>query len=332
VTERQSGLRFDIYERVHLADNTVGIKELDEIELVPHIQVFSEGEQAILKGNLYLTGKYEGETGGESRTLEHFIPVEITLPLNRIHDLQQVSVDIDNFDVDVLSSRSLNVTGVLSLEGIEMISAPDNGWLEEEETVFVHEASRASEQEQEQEQEPESEPATEPRSGEQGALTGAAEASEEASADVPASQEDEVHEVVALDTASSESPEDVPVLAAEAQEEKKEPKVVFGSKSSEQAYHLKSMIHTGARNVGQQVEEAPAKGSRGDSVEWTKLFVRSEEEGRQFRRVKMVIVQKQDSIDSIAQRYNVNAREILLYNRLNDQDVAEGQVLYIPKA
>ena len=33
------GLRFDIYERVHLPEQVKGIEQLDQIELLPNIQV-----------------------------------------------------------------------------------------------------------------------------------------------------------------------------------------------------------------------------------------------------------------------------------------------------
>ena len=141
MSEQQPGLRFDIYERVHLQENLAGIQELNDVELLPHIQVITLDDQAILKGNLLLTGNYFSEEGGTPRTLEHLIPVEITLPLNRIHRVEDIQVEIENFDIDLLSARSLNVTGVLSLQGVEIVSAPLESWREEEEVTFVHEVN-----------------------------------------------------------------------------------------------------------------------------------------------------------------------------------------------
>nr|WP_246427573.1 LysM peptidoglycan-binding domain-containing protein [Paenibacillus phyllosphaerae] len=46
--------------------------------------------------------------------------------------------------------------------------------------------------------------------------------------------------------------------------------------------------------------------------------------------MRIAIVQKEETLDSIAGRYQLQAREIALYNRLGDQNVSEGQVLYIP--
>ena len=139
MSDQTSGLRFDVYERVHLPDEMAGIEELEEIELVPRIQVLQQGEQAVLKGNLLLSGIYNAQHTAESQSLEHRIPVEITLPMNRVESLDDISVEIDNFDVDVLSARTLNITGVLSLNGIRLESEPEAepAWREEPFTV-VH--------------------------------------------------------------------------------------------------------------------------------------------------------------------------------------------------
>ncbi len=137
-----NGLRFDVYERVHLSEDVAAIGELDEIELTPHIQVINHGEQIMLRGNLLLTGVYDGqEEAGSKHTLEHLIPVEITLPLNRVHRVEDISVEIDNFDVDILSSKTLNITGVLSLRGLQIEQAgalPDSSVWGEEPITVVH--------------------------------------------------------------------------------------------------------------------------------------------------------------------------------------------------
>ncbi|MCR8644167.1 LysM peptidoglycan-binding domain-containing protein [Paenibacillus sp. N1-5-1-14] len=140
MADKGKGLRFDIYERVHLADESIGIQELTEVELVPHIQVVVQQEQAVLKGNLLLSGQYVGDIDADKRTLEHLIPVEITLPMSRINKIEDIMVEIENFDVELLSTRNLNVTGVLSLHGVEVtsIQPAEPSWMQEE-MSFKHE-------------------------------------------------------------------------------------------------------------------------------------------------------------------------------------------------
>ncbi|GIP16928.1 hypothetical protein J40TS1_25700 [Paenibacillus montaniterrae] len=139
------GLRFDIYERVHLPENVAAIDELEEIELVPRIQVIEQGENAVLQGQLVLNGIYraQGERD-EQVALEHWIPVEITLPMNRVTRLDEITVDIDTFDVVLLSSRALNLTGILSLRGIVLEQDEEaDGWNAE---VFTVSHSRGEEE------------------------------------------------------------------------------------------------------------------------------------------------------------------------------------------
>lgn len=147
MSDQNNGLRFDVYERVHLPDDVAAIDELEEIELVPRIQVIDQGEQAVLKGQLLLSGVYRSQNAiAGPLTLEHWIPVEISLPMNRVSRLDDISIEIDNFDVDLISARTLNITGVLSLRGIAVDPVEETGQLwEEEPFTATHEREAEAE-------------------------------------------------------------------------------------------------------------------------------------------------------------------------------------------
>ncbi|QJC52949.1 LysM peptidoglycan-binding domain-containing protein [Paenibacillus albicereus] len=517
MSEQSQGLRFDVYERVHLPEEVAAIEELEEIELVPRIQVIQQGEQAILRGRLLLNGVYRTADRSESaQTMEHQIPVEITLPMNRIESLEDISVEIDNFDVDLLSSRTLNITGVLSLSGIRVEAPADDGaqWQEEPYTV-VHRASapaqptgdispgryleleegaqeeadaaaeyRAARSDRDAGREPSWGPSayragedqeafppgareeafggfaedppdaarsrtsdrpaaysgfeqpsiTEPDSAAQasgwtqlgawqddsepdraaqgqeeeaepsfsfsppqaafpppaGAQRSAAAeendgdrsgafsslrsiASVDRSAETPEeaepsavlygrpqaepSAEAEEPAVQAREAASQPepaAPADAPpaayasafgeadVQAAEAEPERQELRVAFGAKRSAASpadggeEGLTSLIGTSRRDREQRQasersrqQEAPAA-VQAEEVEWQSLFLSRAAEEKPFRKVRICIVQREETLDSIADRYQLQAREIALHNRLADPSVAEGQVLYIP--
>ncbi len=351
MSDQPTGLRFDIYERLQLSESAAGIKELDEMELVPRIQVLSQGEQAVLKGNLLLTGTYvsEDEEGG-AQTLQHSIPVEITLPMNRIQALEHISVQIENFDVDLLSSRSLNITGVLSLHGIELTSAVTEEWRNSEETVFVHQAEEGggySEADGTRE-----EPPDEPQYREANA-DDADEPAGERPTEAAAPSANEAGEI------GDSGDETGPTAEEETwetilPEETKEPKIAFGSKKAyqdeEASENWKSLLRKPQIPVQEEtvqpfaeeiredaaettVPEPEAKRPPGDSdaLEWKKLFLSTAQDDRKFRKLRMCIVQKDETIQSIAERYQLNPREIILYNRLGEQELMEGQVIYIPK-
>lgn len=134
---QSSGLRFDIFERVHIAETAAEIQDLEEIELVPQIELDVKDTYATLSGHLALRGSYSSQERS-AQQLEHRIPVEIAMPLNRIQNSENIGVEIENFDVELLSARTLNVTGVLSLSGLKANST-DEVTKAEEEKVFVHE-------------------------------------------------------------------------------------------------------------------------------------------------------------------------------------------------
>ncbi|WP_438434339.1 LysM peptidoglycan-binding domain-containing protein [Gorillibacterium sp. sgz500922] len=377
MTEQGSGLRFDIYERVHLPEGLDGIEELEEAELVPHIQVVEEDDYAVIKGNLWLTGAYRGDSGLSGQTLEHLIPVEITMPQNRISRLEDVRVEIDQFDVELLTGRSLNVTGVLSLHGLEMLSYTERADEEgsEEETVFSYEipvpdrayAAVRSE-----------EPAGKAEENENAGLVENAENEEneepEGFAVDPAIQEWVVEEADNLQPLFVQPEAEKPKKAAPAAEDKtnsdngglfgnpvftgesetenaenenppglwgaeaaeneaaepadrQEVKVAISAKPNELS-HLHALVRPEApASTAENVKEPAVSAS--EAVEWKKLFIREKEVGA-FKRMRICIVQKEETIEDIADRYKLSARELAFYNQLGGQPVGEGQVLVIP--
>lgn len=282
MAEPTSGLRFDIYEKIELPQEMEGIGQLDEIELIPQIELTTNDEQVALKGNLLLTGKYNtGNDQRSSQKLQHLIPVEITLPVDRIQDINNIGIDIDNFDVDLLSSRNLSVTGVLSLKGIQVNSSEEREWNEEEDVVFVHRANENHSSE---------------------------------GMELEESRAPEFPEVTD-DLEKAEESETMKELETEIEIEKDKElvKIAFNEKenSTEDESGETRQSHLG--------------------TEWKSLFLSQEgEEPQQFSKMRMCIVQKEETLESIAERYSLNPREISLYNRLGDQVVEEGQIIYIP--
>lgn len=438
--DQSNGMRFDIYERIHLQEHVAGIEELEEIELVPRIQVVAQGDYAVLRGHLLLSGIYSG--AGEMRSnesLEHLIPVEITLPMNRIQRLEDISIDIDNFDVELLSSRSMNITGVLSLRGIEMLPTPTPevpGRWNDEEFYAVHQAEAGfqplgqyepvnwSQPELRQPEtfiEPQSEEQfsyEQPRNGESfsyeqprndesftneqlaDAATSFDSTPYSAPAFVPESDEYSYTEpafeesVFATSTPAFESydfhreEEQQAEVEEEAEqqqfaadpvyentegygdlstiaevqitsrdtipdvlepEEKKEVKIAFAGKNQEiaedkQQVGIRSLLHNSFKE--QEAVEAPKpkkdntplvsektdSRTSGDELEWKSLFLGALSDENKFRTVRLCIVQKEETLETIAGRYNMNPREIMLYNRMSEQSVSEGQVIYIPSS
>jgi len=394
VFDQSYGLRFDIYERIQLSEEVAGIAELEEIELLPYIQVISQEDQAALRGHLILTGLYRGE-GEEnaSQRLEHYIPVEITVPLNRVTSLDEIGVEIENFDVDLLSERSLNITGVLSLRGIESFANDTSSWNVEDFTV-VHSSNQQLDYNES------------PRPSVEDVAYANVELSDDHTFGISESvgfgaqdgygtdgihtpllhTEDElarqkdhsnvwniglkdtkehvtVNEIVvepilhdenehstfhSLDNGLLE--EDLsPVVASPEfvqDEEKAELRIGLGSKrevpaTTQDNVGLSSILTSSRlrtlRDQEQQAQEEQLIAQEinhehliNEDVQWKSLFLGGSSEKTPFSKVRLCIVQREETLDLIADRYQLSPRELLLYNRLSEQTIEEGQILYIP--
>ena len=310
MVDRNEGFRFDIYERVILPPDSPGIEHLEQLELLPYVQGIPGREQTELRGYLRLTAAYEAaDADSGSQTFVYDIPVEISLPVRQGNGMHQVGVQIDQFDVELVSSRSLNVTGVLSLSGWEA-AALSREAEQDDEIVAVHgDDAAAAEPEQGQ---------SRVEAQQQPAEANDAVQADEANDTAQAIESDQANEAKEQQENAwpDESSELVNAQEYAEEADKQEMKVAFNPQSEEHA------------------DAADAAGGIGSSkannlLEWKSLFL-SKDEQTMFRTVRICIVQKEETLQAIAQRYELNPRELELYNRLDDSAVDEGQALYIP--
>jgi stage VI sporulation protein D len=451
VFDQSHGLRFDIYERIHLSEELPGIAELEEVELLPEIQVIQREDRAELYGQLLLTGLYRSEDDRTQR-LEHAIPVEITVPLTRVSSIEDIGVEIENFDIDLLTMRTVNITGVLSLRGIGGGEPrPLPAWQQEEYTVAYSPVGddrviEASTENQEHESDALYENSQWTFGEDASEVTveehEQAEANVEAAENLPISNDtvpaspsvhfSSAHEkdkgakarTHSLDSQSEDSKtgiadywfkseetqlnqvsdvsevnqeleaeytfasretvvpatiadadQDVPVFASEKVanteqhvqegnlqpadentnetfvsqesvppplEEKQDLKIALGSKKEteipvEEHLTFSSLLSSSRSRKEQEAllsqENAPVAEvvpEAGNEAQWKSRFISSVDGANLFRKVRLCIVQREETLDTIAEKYQLSARELVMYNRLSEQSVEEGQVLYIP--
>lgn len=103
------------------------------------------------------------------------------------------------------------------------------------------------------------------------------------------------------------------------------------------SYQFERLYECEAPKVYESAQEAEefehdqreASGSE-NSLYLTKLFAKQEEED--FSRMKICIVQQEDTVDRICERYQLNVQQLLRTNSLSvDAELEEGQILYIPE-
>ncbi|GGJ67683.1 stage VI sporulation protein D [Anoxybacillus voinovskiensis] len=89
----------------------------------------------------------------------------------------------------------------------------------------------------------------------------------------------------------------------------------------------KVSIGTSPKQADEPAEENK-KPRKENALYLTSLF---KEQGEDFSRVKICIVQQGDSMDKIAKRYDISIQQLLRANHLeHETDLSEGQLLYIP--
>ncbi|MCY7982086.1 LysM peptidoglycan-binding domain-containing protein, partial [Bacillus inaquosorum] len=77
-----------------------------------------------------------------------------------------------------------------------------------------------------------------------------------------------------------------------------------------------------------ETKESQTKESN-NSLYLTKLFTREEDE---FSRMKICIVQQEDTIERLCERYEITSQQLIRMNSLAlDDELKAGQILYIPQ-
>ncbi|MED4585495.1 LysM peptidoglycan-binding domain-containing protein [Brevibacillus choshinensis] len=177
-------LSFAIKETIFLSSDRAGIGELQELELVPDVEVLENESYISITGCLQLFGKYEpirdtaGSDGGGAETLVqamtfspfrpegsdgpyygweeqigHRVPLNITIPLDRIAEIGDIYAIVDSFDYKLETPHQLLIDAELKIVGIVLsdqpAASPANPYpdeqpeaaLQEEAWEFAHVAS-----------------------------------------------------------------------------------------------------------------------------------------------------------------------------------------------
>ncbi|MBN8250589.1 stage VI sporulation protein D [Priestia flexa] len=159
-----SGLRFSVEESVWFQKGQE-VSQLLSISLEPQVAIQEYDQYVSIRGALLLTGEYEtleeeahslreytNEKHVESvlvredgtAELSHAFPVDITIPKNRIQNMEDVYVSIDLFDYELPESDCLQLMADLSITGLygeqqSHVREEEEGWAEIEEPEAEYE-------------------------------------------------------------------------------------------------------------------------------------------------------------------------------------------------
>ncbi len=311
-------LRFSIEEAVAFRREH-HVDQLLSISLQPTITIEEQEDYVYIRGVLQLSGEYtkreeDGEDVEDVETFElgryieqvrmrdeetgeflHQFPIDVTVPKERVDDLEQVYVLIESFDYD-LRKNELRLIAEVAIHGIQM----DDDREDEEEwdayNVDDFEPFEAVARQEVYEEEKEE---------------------QETIVNVPTFYM--LHEEQVAD--NDEHKEERIDVQGEHEEEQVDTQKAYEEEQESKREETSFQLELKGRETNEKRNE--------NALYLTKLFGKNEEQA--FARLKICIVQQGDSLDKIAERYDVSVQQLLRTNHLESgADVHEGQLLYIP--
>ena len=313
--------QFELNETLYF-DDGYHVRELISISLDPEVTIHSYDSYVSIRGEIELRGEYIHEKGsqekasileledfGTKRFIEkvvstensnmefsHRFPVDISVPSYRIHKIDDIQIDIMNFDYELPTNDQLQITALATIHGmkaeIDLLQEQRSKQAENEAESFFEFEIKMPEKDQKPEQ-----------------------VVEEVILEEVALRENEEEEIEETTEILEELPEEI-----RKEEKESEPEIILEAKDEE----LRDEV------LEDEIKIRPAEEKIKDVSYLADMF-RGEEEDK-YTRMKICIVQEDDTIETIAERFQVSTLQLIKQNKLDeDFDISEGQLLYIPK-
>ncbi|WP_179104432.1 LysM peptidoglycan-binding domain-containing protein [Virgibacillus proomii] len=412
MTNDSSVFRFELNETLYF-EKGQEVNEMRGVSLEPDISIHSFHDYITIKGIIELKGEYEKsdrfqvegdietddfhakryveaveEMDNDLAIFSHRFPVEISVPVNRVADLNDVSVYIQSFDYEIPEPSMFRLYSTIEIHGLnrygEISQSENNSELDSVLSDMDRETESNTDVEEEQFQfelkRPDEEMMEEqPKEAVDLPMFSTDEEQDQETdrnsnlndAIVEETTKEEAKDIVQEETKRKENQEEKESTSKDDKEtdetgrwkykETKSLKEFFANTSKDKAeevddeedeydeedLHDEDEVYDDedlhdddhdierkkAKDVSPEIRENSDNQEDNERVRavsyLSDMFSDSEEES--FTRMRLCIVQEQDTIDSIAERYQVSALQLIKLNRLDeDYDVKEGQLLYIP--
>lgn len=304
--------QFELNETLYF-DRGEEVNELIGISLNPEISIHSFDTYVSIRGEIELKGEYVREESSSEdeddftfddleakryvahvdkkednlTQFTHRFPVDISIPTYRIENMDDVRIQIVDFDYELPMNSKLQLTALAEIQGI----MADEDLLEKKTQLRERDEEDALEELQ------------------------------------PFSFEIKRKEI------KDEEPEklEVDILNSREEAEEMEQKETRtdGTEDELQEEQPENEWTIRAREEGEEGEESEAEEEK-DISYLTDIFRDTEEES--YTRMKICIAQENDTIESIAERFQISALQLIKLNKLDDDfEISEGQLLYIPQ-
>lgn len=293
-------LRFNISEKIRLHPQQAGISSLLELDLYPDVEIKDEGQHLKIHGYLRLNGSYEGDVIREV-DVSNYDPDEgegeeiaYVIPVEITLPRDRAELTDVSAEVESFDYQLLSPFE-LQIEAVLMI----DGILPEQEELITE----VSEDKQEAEEQ---------------------EEIEESPTFAAQPVKPEVEKVEAIEEVQPKAEEVNPERLIHRETRKISKEQV----EEEQAQEVKQPHLVIEEGKQQEEIEEPRSTEEERGREWSSWLVGNKEDT--FSSLKMVIVQKDESIDTLASKYDISCDAILRTNQFSTDRLVEGQIVKIP--
>ncbi|MCR2820561.1 stage VI sporulation protein D [Lederbergia panacisoli] len=360
---QQTSLKFPLEETVWFQKGQE-VDELISISLDPNISIIDEDDYVVLKGTLELSGEFKSALGNDAmgdfpvagRTyieavnirnegdsiFSHQFPVDITIPKRRIVNVDDMEIEIHTFDYELEENSRLKLIADIYVHGIyeeamEIRDSFEENLDDEDQLNDLYEDEEQEEIEVDDEDAP-VEVELLARSSKDDENQEDEELFEPFSVEARVLPQDgfESNEKIHFHPSIPKIPElSLETLAQRTLDffpfqDRVESHQHYNAESPteyyESSYESSSSIESSPEEENTVVKK---KKDKYKSMSFADFFARKEDESHTKMRVRLV--QQGDSIQQLADKYEVSVQQILRANRLEaSHEVYEGQVLYIP--
>lgn len=337
---------FDLNESLYF-ESGQEISEMLSISLDPEITVQPFNDYVSIRGVIQLQGEYQKaevteendtpldledhhsrryldrveETREGVASFSHEFPIEISVPSHRVGDVNNIMVNVEWFDYDLPTENQLKLTSQIAIEGISQQREE-----EQKENESLAESVDLTESENErfefeiqQVKEDEEEEHTEARQEETPVIN--------ESVQPKASEEDEEVEKNRWNKTKSQSFAEFFNTSPSSIHESLDKIESVGSDHVDSSDYIEELMES---RESAQAELSESSSEEVENVTYLADMFRDSGEEIEFTKVRICIVQENDTLETIAERYDIPKLQLLKQNRLDGDDLTEGQLLSIP--
>lgn len=351
MSSEQSVFSFELNETLYF-EKGQEVAELRSIALEPEISIQTFEDYISIKGVIELQGEYEKmntileeeqidnlenfdakryvdkveDIGDSLVKFIHEFPVEISVPTYRVANLEEVKVGVESFDYELPEEGQLKLYSTIGIHGIDQESVPSRFDDSYDDSLETQDIENRNEEENIGMETEEVEDVLE------------REMEESFEFEIKEKEEESKTEIDVL----SDFPT-TPSISSDEEESNDKNRFILKTKSQS----LSEFFQTEAEDKSDDdiddgdemyddiddidvTEDEIDRDSSKENIHYLSDMFRNSDES-EYTKMRLCIVQKEDTIEKIAERFEVSPLQLIKQNRLEeDFDVTEGQLLYIP--